>query len=151
MKNEKIVDILKSQAKKVEQEDEFHQRMETAEDKFSVISEYMGLGVFRSKDILIPEEKRRDPAVRHMSDQSGSSLNTGPGAEARMRSAMVPASRVMLQEPSEARLRGVESTRYSSSQLHSEGRLRANMGSEAEAGRPTSDARMRQKEGRTQQ
>ena len=49
-KNEKIVDILQSQSKKIGQEDEFHQRMETAEDKFVVVSEYMGLGVFRNNN-----------------------------------------------------------------------------------------------------
>lgn len=47
-KNEKIYDILDSQSKKIAQEDEFHQRMETAEDKFAVVSEYMGLGVFKA-------------------------------------------------------------------------------------------------------
>ena len=56
-KNEKILDILKSQAKKVEGEDEFQQRMETAEDKFSVVSEYMGLGVFRNKNLLSEDKK----------------------------------------------------------------------------------------------
>lgn len=146
--NKKVLEILRSQEKRRGREDEFRHQMETSEDKFKVVAEYMGLGVFGSaeEEARRGEQRRRaGPApVAAQQHQQAASL-VGPGAEARLRASQV--SNVMQPEASEARLRAAERG-PSPRNLVSEERLRATQASEANIGVPMSVGRMRQSQQR---
>ena len=83
--NRKIMDIVRSQDKTRDHHDEFQHRLERAEDSFSVVAQYFGMGLFRDNNghaVQKPEKTGRREEIPARIDPPQPSRPRAPPAGA---------------------------------------------------------------------